>query len=300
MTNIQAPRPAPKNKTALAARVRNAARAADLPEGRVQRQLGVMVVTELLGRVRSENGQQLFLVKGGSSIELRLGVASSRTSKDLDAVFRGDFSRMYDAARAVLAEGWDGFSAVVTPPEAINAPGLSAKPRRFKVKLSFAGQPWCTIPVEVSAAESKSANHPESVSPAALAHVGLPALGLPETSAVLCLPLNYQIAQKLHACTSEDPDGRANDRAHDLIIDVLLLWNLVPEKEHPAVRSACLDIFTSRAMHPWPPQLLPPAHWQRLYEAAYRTVLEPGHVPPMVQEAAAAVRDIVDVIDQAG
>lgn len=92
MTDGEVPRPAPANETALAARVRNAAPSADLPEGRVQRQLGVLVVAELLGRVRNENGQQLFLVKGGSSIELRLGVASSRTTKDLDAVFRGDFS----------------------------------------------------------------------------------------------------------------------------------------------------------------------------------------------------------------
>jgi len=293
------PRPAPANKTALAARVRNAARSADLPEGRVQRQLGVLVVSELLGRVRNENGQQLFLVKGGSSIELRLGVASSRTTKDLDAVFRGNFSRMYNTARDALAVGWHGFSAVVTPPETINAPGLTAKPRRFKVKLSFVGQPWCTVPVEVSAAESHSASHPESVSPALFAHVGLPSLGLPETSAVLCLPLNYQIAQKLHACTGEDPGGRTNDRAHDLI-DVLLLWNLVPEQEYAAVRSACVDIFVNRAMHSWPPQLLPPPHWEGLFDAAYTTVLEPGQVPPTVHEAAAAVRNIVDMIDQSG
>lgn len=72
---------------------------------RLEAQLGVLVVAELLGRVRNDNGQQVFLVKGGSSIELRLGVAGSRTSKDLDAVFRGDFSRMYDAARDALAKG---------------------------------------------------------------------------------------------------------------------------------------------------------------------------------------------------
>ena len=167
------------------------------------------------------------------------------------------------------------------------------------MKLTFVGQPWCTVPVEVSAAESHSASHPESVSPALFAHVGLPSLGLPETSAVPCLPLDYQIAQKLHACTGEDPGGRTNDRAHDLI-DVLLLWNLVPEQEYAAVRSACVDIFASRAMHSWPPQLLPPPHWEGLFDAAYTTVLEPGQVPPTVQEAAAAVRDIVDMIDQSG
>lgn len=298
MTGEQASPPSPKSRKSLAARLRNAARAADLPEGRVRRQLGVLVVAEMLGRVRGKGGQQLFLVKGGSSIELRLGVASSRTSKDLDAIFREDFSKMYDLARAALADGWNGFSAVVTPPESINAPGLSARPQRFKVKLTFVGQPWCTVPVEVSAAESRSANHPESVSPPPLAHVGLPSLGLPETSAVPCLPLNYQIAQKLHACTGEEPGGRTNDRAHDLI-DILLLWNLLPHQEYVTVRSACLDIFTSRAMHPWPPQLVPPAHWAPLYAAAYVTVLEPGQVPPTVNEAAIAVSDIVNVIDQA-
>lgn len=298
MTAGQAPREAPKNKTALAARLRNAARAADLPEGRVQRQLGVMVVAELLGRVRSENGQQLFLVKGGSSIELRLGVAGSRTSKDLDAVFRGSFSLMYDAARRALADGWNGFSAVVTPPEEIDAPGLATKPRRFKVKLSFTGQPWCTVPVEVSPAESRSADRAESVSPHLIAHVGLPWLGLPETAAVPCLPLTYQIAQKLHACTSQDPRGRLNVRAHDLI-DLLLLWPLVPEREYSDSRIACVDIFTSRAMQPWPPQVVPLAHWEALYATAFGTLLEPGLVPRTVREAAAAVRDIVDVIDQA-
>ena len=298
MTNGQSPLPAPKNRKSLDARLRNAARAADLPEGRVRRQLGVLVVAEMLGRVRGQSGHQLFLIKGGSSIELRLGVASSRTSKDLDAIFCEDLSRMYDLARAALANGWNGFSAVVTPQKSINAPGLSAKPQRFKVKLSFLGQSWCTVPVEVSAAESSSADHPESVSPPPLAHVGLPNLGLPDTSAVPCLPLNYQIAQKLHASTGEDPGGRANDRAHDLI-DILLLWNLVPEREYPAVRSACVDIFSSRGMHPWPPELAPRAHWGPLYAAAYSTVLEPGHVPATVNEAAAIVRDIVDVIDHA-
>jgi hypothetical protein len=125
-----------------------------------------------------------------------------------------------------------------------------------------------------------------------------PNLSLPETGAVPCLPRNCQIAQKLRACTGEDPDGRTNDRIQDLI-DILLIWNLVPQQECVTVWSACLDIFTSRAMHPWPPQLIPLVHWAPLYAAAYVTVLEPGQVPPTVNEAAAAVSDIVNVIDQA-
>jgi len=131
------PRPAPANKTALAARVRNAARSADLPEGRVQRQLGVLVVAELLGRVRNENGQQLFLVKGGSSIELRLGVASSRTTKDLDAVFRGTFSRMYNTARDALA-GPTGNQRCPMP--ATELPNRPEAPRMHRRRSRWTGQ----------------------------------------------------------------------------------------------------------------------------------------------------------------
>lgn len=265
----------------------------------MQRQLGVLVVAELLGRVRSENDQKLFLVKGGSSIEMRLGIPSTRTSKDLDAVFRGDFTQMYDAARNTLEAGWNGFTAVTTPPETIEVPGSPTKPRRFRVKLSFKGQSWCTVPVEVSPAEASSADNVDMVSPAPFAEVGLASLGLPEVEPVACLPLRYQIAQKLHACTAPAPEPRRNDRAHDLI-DILLLWPLVPTEEYDVVHKACVEIFTARSGHSWPPEMVVHAHWAVLYERELATMLEVGDIPGNVQDAATAVAEIVGSIDAAG
>lgn len=45
--------------------------------------------------------------------------------------------------------------------------------------------------------------------------------GLPDGERVALIPLPYQVAQKLHACTEVRP-GRDNDRFRDLI-DLLLL-----------------------------------------------------------------------------
>jgi hypothetical protein len=298
VTRDEAAREAPRTKGALSQRLRNLARAESLPEVRLQRHLGVLVVAELLGRVRSENGQQLFLVKGGSSIEMRLGISVTRTSKDLDAVFRGDFEQMYQLARASLESGWNDFTAVVTPPEVINVPGLPTKPRRFDVKVSFRGTPWCTVPVEVSPAEASSADAADFVSPSPFAELHLGTLGLDEAALVPCLPLPYQLAQKLHACTAPRPAERANVRAHDLI-DILLLWPLVPAAEHGQVRAACVEIFESRATHRWPPSVSAPQNWAALYSKELKSMVDVGGLPTSVEAAVAAVQVVVSTIDAA-
>lgn len=297
MSRLDDAREAPKTKGSLSQRLRNLAKAQSLPEVRLQRHLGVLVVAEMLGRVRNEQGRPLFLLKGGSSIEIRLGISTTRTSNDLDAVFRGDFATMYELARANLTQGWNGFTAVVTPPQEINVPHLRTKPRRFSVKLSFMGSPWCTIPVEVSPAEATSAQSADMVSPSPFTHLHLGTLGLDEAEQVPCLPLSYQLAQKLHACTAR-PADRRNDRAHDLI-DILLLWPLVPEQEYAAVRAACLEIFESREAHAWPPDLDAPPHWPALYERQLAGMASTAGLPPTAQGAVEDVRAVVARIDSA-
>lgn len=71
---------APPNLRSLQDRLRNLAAKAALPEGRVQRQLGTYVAVEILQQVQAvgEPGTCLFLVKGGSQIEMRLGISRSQ------------------------------------------------------------------------------------------------------------------------------------------------------------------------------------------------------------------------------
>lgn len=79
-------------------------------------------------------GTSMLLVKGGSSLELRRGIAGSRTSKDLDAVTRADIETVHERLADAGEEGWSGFTAIFTPPEEIDVPGLLVKPRRFTAK----------------------------------------------------------------------------------------------------------------------------------------------------------------------
>ncbi len=71
--------------------------------------------------------------------------------------------------------GWDGFTAIFTPPEAIDVPGLSVKPRRFAAKLAYHDQRFASVPIEVSMVEAGNAESFDAVSWDALALVGVPA-----------------------------------------------------------------------------------------------------------------------------
>ncbi|MER7164893.1 nucleotidyl transferase AbiEii/AbiGii toxin family protein [Micromonospora sp. NPDC000207] len=46
----------------------------------------------MLSRVEQSISGPPLLVKGGTALEFRLGLSASRTSKDLDAVVRGDLA----------------------------------------------------------------------------------------------------------------------------------------------------------------------------------------------------------------
>jgi hypothetical protein len=61
-----------------------------LAESRVRRAVSFMLVALPLEHSLDGEGKPLFAVKGGVSMELRLGLRA-RTTKDLDAVFRGAF-----------------------------------------------------------------------------------------------------------------------------------------------------------------------------------------------------------------
>ena len=282
----------PPNLTSLRARVANAATAESLPMGRVQRYVGVAVTVEILGTLTDDVGPR-FLVTGGSALELRLGLSRSRTSKDLDGVFRGDFDDFFTASQVALRSGWAGFTGRATEPEEILVPGMPVRPRRFLVKLEYHGKPFVTVPVEVAPDEAGLAAEHDPVKPVELD--GLTALGLPRPDPAPCITIRWQLAQKLHACTDPLDGSTANDRARDLP-DILILAALITDDHLRAVREACHAVFTARAGHPWPPVLVIQPHWPALYTAA---IVGLEDIPDTVEEAAEAVRVLIRRVDQA-
>jgi hypothetical protein len=283
----------PSNLRSLRDRLVQAAKREGLVFGRLQQHVAVLVVAQLAASLTDAVGAPLLLVKGGSSLELRRGIADSRTSKDLDTVARLDVAEVHELLADAGEDGWEGFTAIFTAPEEIDVPGMPVKPRRFVAKLSYHGQPFASVPIEVSMVEAGNTERFDAVVSDALALVGVPA-----SVTVPCMTVPWQIAQKLHACTAVLPAPKTNDRAHDLV-DLQLLEALLADAELQQTRHACVAVFEARAQQPWPPTIRPPSHWSAIYERALEG-LDHLNLAETVAAAANRVQRFVTRIDVSG
>jgi hypothetical protein len=259
------------------------------PAVRLRRLVGVIVVAAMLDGLQGEDGVERIGFKGGSALELRFGLRA-RTSKDLDAAYRGELEEGLKIIRDRLAHGWNGFSAVVTDPEQITRAAINPPPLRAQIKLRYKNKPFVTIPFEVAAAEGRSMEAPERL-PAA---VQLEPVQLEGPEMISFLPIRYQIAQKLHACT-EDVGDPPNQRVRDLH-DILLIEELaVCPGDYPAIREACVEIFEGRRRHLWPPKITAWPGWDQLWA----DLIDKERLTVTLDEAVAAVSAFVDAIDAA-
>jgi hypothetical protein len=229
------------------------------------------------------NPELRFLIKGGTAMELRLGLGA-RTTKDVDLVFRGDPRKMLDALEEAFATPYGEFSFRRKGPiEDIRDTGS----RRLAMQAEFAGSSWQTLQLEVARPE---ADEPELVPVA----VSLADFKLNSPSVVACLSLRYQIAQKLHAVT-ERPEDRENLRFWDLI-DLVFLRE-IQSGDLVSVREACVQTFSTRSTHAWPPELDVPDFWRDPYVAAIEEI--DRVLPASVEAAALVVREFIAEIDAA-
>jgi hypothetical protein len=244
-----------------------------------------MVVAAMLDQARRDDGEPVFLIKGGVAMELRIG-RSARATKDLDAALRTAISELAEHLDPALRAGFGDFGATRTELEPIRDTGAV----RCDIKLTYRNRPVVTVPVEVAETEASMGSEVDRVPARSFSDLGIEGPG-----SVPCIAVRWQIAQKLHACT-ERQTGVVNDRFRDLL-DLQVLAGLVDDVEWPAVRVACVEVFESRASHPWPPTLTVPDDWADGYQAL---AIDTGFTVVEVDQAAAAVRTIVDRIDRAG
>jgi hypothetical protein len=239
-----------------------------------------MALIGALDRVRADDGPR-FLVKGGVSIELRLGLRV-RATKDVDLVFRGDAGVMLDALEEAFEQPYAGFAFHRKGElEQIRDTGS----RRLDVQVSFAGREWQTLQLEIAKPEADEIE----VVPVA---VGIADFGFDGPEKVACLSLRYQIAQKLHAVT-EQPPGRGNLRFWDLI-DLMLLERLLGD-DLATVREAADATFAARGTHRWPPELVVPESWREPY--AHTAGEIDAELPAGVDAAAERVRALIARIE---
>jgi hypothetical protein len=258
--------------------------------GRLRRVVGAAVIANMLDGFPDEEGRPRIVIKGGAALAMRYGLRA-RSTKDLDAAYRGDLDEAFSLIEQAVMTGWSGFTGRVTEMELIERARVQPRPGRLNIKLAYLGKDFVTIPFEVSGAEATSLQDPEIFSVA----ISLEPVQLTGLASVALLPLRYQIAQKLHACTEPPNDDYPNDRARDLP-DLLLIEELgVNENDLPSVRAACVEIFDAREAHSWPPQVQAFPGWDVLWN----NLVDNEGVLISLNEAVNAVNLFIDRINSA-
>jgi hypothetical protein len=275
----------PGNKAHLQRLIAGLAADRGVPPARLHRWLNAMVLTAILGRVRDEHDEPIFLLKGGVAMELRLQLRA-RATKDYDAAFRARVEEVMDKLDEAIATPWNGFTVTREAPERIS----HAEAIRVNLKLAYKGRSWGTVEVEMAPVEGAMGSELDRVPAAPLDPLQVP---IPDTAA--CVSLRYQVAQKVHACTEVFDIGPENDRFRD-VMDVLLVRGLIMEVGLEQVREACMDIFTVRAKHTWPPTLMVYESWREPFAALAR---ENGFAPDDIDDAAKEFAALIMAIDAA-
>lgn len=260
-----------------------------MPVARARHAIGVVVICSMMDRIRGIDGGHLFVAKGGSAMQLRLGL-TARATTDLDLLFRGNVRTWLDHFDEALLEGpWNGFDARrKNVPEEIKVPGMRYRPQRFDVQLQYAGKVFSSVRIELALDGTSGVGRDELIDGVDLGWFGI------EAPAIPCLSIPVQMAQKLHACTDPyDGEGRENDRVRDLV-DLWLLESLLPEGGLAEVRAAALDTFERRQKQSWPATPRITNAWRSDYPKIAAEV--PG-AAATVEEAAAYVVGLIARIE---
>ncbi len=252
----------PRHLTQLQARIRNRSRALGRGEGVLERLIANVVVGQMLPPG---------MMKGGTALKVRIGDTRTRFSRDLDATRMADTSldAYLDSLDANLGAGWHGFTATVRKGRPVQAP-LNVPDdyvmRPFKIALAYKGSRWVTIDFELGRDEVGSTTvADERIAPDIVAF--FVSVGLPAPAPIPLLPVDHQIAQKIHACTLVGASG-GNERAHDLV-DLQILVR-AEQPDLAAAGETARRLFAARRAQAWPPTVVAFDRWESIYaEAAF-------------------------------
>lgn len=258
------------------------ARELGVAEGRVRAWVAYMIMAGALDRA-TDAAAPRFIVKGGVALELRLR-DRARATKDIDIVLRDPIAQLADTLEeALTGEAYQGFSF-----RRKNEPLLLDNGAvNMEFGVTYRGQPWTSISVDIARAEAGEADV-EWVDAIALTDV----FGVTGPAQLPCLPLRFHAAQKLHGMTLPPRPGKQNERFRDLI-DLLLMEAMITH-DYGALREACELVFRNRNTHAWPPALdAMPVHWAK----PFAQLAEELELPETdVETALVRVRNFVERI----
>ena len=228
------------------------------------------------------------VVKGGTSMRLRLGPERSRVTVDFDAARSVELDIYIKELRSRLETGWHDFTGEVLIRRKSSPPGVPFEyvMQPLDVKLAYRNHPWCTIRLEVGCNELGDADETETRELPQKIQDIFTSLNLPKPKPIPLMPLPFQIAQKLHGVSQP-----GNSRVRDLIDLQLIEQNETFDMAHTA--AICRRLFAYRKTHTWPPQVAKGELWDEIY-VTQRSSLP---VRSTVDDAIAWVNDLIRKID---
>lgn len=224
-----------------------------------------------------------WLLKGGFALDLRL-VVRARATKDIDIDWQAAEGELLDTLlEAAEHEMGDFFDFTVertgTPEDRLGGS------HRFRIVASLAGRQFETFLLDVGFRREQILAVEMLITQDLLAFAGIEPVRVPT------VPLELQVAEKVHAYTRTYEGSRPSTRAKDLV-DLALIAELSP-LEAAALREAIETTFARRATHPVPAALpAPPGEWR----TAFRQLAEAVGLPPDLERGHADAAALLDPI----
>ncbi len=234
----------------------------------------------------ADKESEVWIVKGGLALQLRLGTRA-RTTKDIDVSAINRWTREETAAhlRAVASltlGDWFEFEVGAPAEAATGAPGQGL---RFPIHCLLDGRRFENFHLDVGHGDPVL-DAPDLVSgPNFLAFADI------ASATVRCYPLTTQIAEKLHAYTRSYASGETS-RARDLV-DILLAASL-EQFNSKKLRQAIDATFQARATHAIPGEIPKPP---RRISTSYRQLARDMDLSwPTIEEGAEAAAQFLNPV----
>lgn len=254
----------------------------------VERTVANVVLAQIIQMADPDATSQNF-VKGGTGVLLRLGLSNGRATGDLDMSMGLDRAGISDLVTALEGITWGDFHVATVKELRAKTKTKVAEEYRlkeFRVPLIYGASDWRTVRLEIARHELSLPDIPvEEFMDNEIIEL-FETLGLPQPRPIRLMPVELQIAQKLHAMTETE-----SERGHDLF-DV---HSLVVENEPDIAKlaNAVARTFTYRGTHPWTSNLATTPKFQEIYEIEVVDIAN----APTFEEALATVLNLMAQID---
>lgn len=240
-------------RASVESRLRAHARSAGVPVVVVRRQAAL---ERLLARLMKAAPDR-WALKGGLALETRLG-ERARVSMDMDLDHAGeaDLARE-DLSEALAMDAEDHFGFTIIEGRQFSEGGINLAVR-YMVECAVAGAPFERLQVDVTLQPPEVWETERALRPGLLAALGLGPIE------VTLVPLERQVAEKVHALTRTYGSGKASTRVRDLV-DLMLIRAF----ERPVAHRLDEEIqrtFAARGTHETPSRVpSPPREWALPY-----------------------------------